>query len=159
MSTIKRAINWPQAIAEVCILPAGVGLALLADSWVDSKRERQEEKEYLMALHRDFQKTRSNLAATVDATRRSNDLTLALLIILRGDKQAISESKLAMSIQSTFRIEVPASVFGTYQDMVNSGDLRLLRNGELRLALAEFVSEWDKYEASIAEGFNQWNQI
>ena len=64
-----------------------------------------------------------------------------------------------MSIQSTFRIEVPASVFGTYQDMVNSGDLRLLRNSELRLALAEFVSEWEKYESSIAEGFNQWNQI
>jgi hypothetical protein len=159
VSANKRLVNWPQAFAEVSLLLGGIGLALLADSWTDNKRERLEEQHYVAALLRDFQQTRENLATTVDATISSNEQTNQLLLTLRGNKDTISEADLISGIQSTFMIAVPAPVFGTYEDMVNSGDLRLIQNSQLRLALARIVSEWENYGLIISEGFNQWNEI
>ncbi len=159
MSANKHLVNWPQAFAEVCLLLGGIGLALLADSWMDNRSERLEEQQYVAALLRDFQQTRENLATTVDATSSSNEQTNQLLLALRGNKDTISEADLISGIQSTFNMETPVPVFGTYEDMVNSGDLRLIQNSQLRLALARVVSQWEDYDFVISEGFNQWNEI
>ena len=114
VSKRKGLINWPQAFAEVFLLMIGIGLALLADSWIDNKREREEEQQYLVALLRDFNQTRESLEATIQATVSSNDLTLKLLLNLQSDEDTFSEDELVSSIQNAFMIHPPAPVFGTY---------------------------------------------
>jgi hypothetical protein len=73
---------------------------------------------------------------------------------LEGDDDHIAD----LIIRAHY-VATPAAVFGTYYDMVNSGDLRLLRDEELRLKLAHFESRWSEYYRFVAESLDQWNLI
>ena len=50
-------VNWPQAFAEVGLLSLGVVVALAGQAWMEERNERVEEREYLVALQRDFEET------------------------------------------------------------------------------------------------------
>jgi len=158
-SSARQSINWGQAFAEVVFIFIGVGIALLADNWVDDQREIREETQYLVSLRSDFEETRLNLIQTLEAVRENRDLKLRFLELLQGPTDSLSEDELSELIRLAFYMQMPSATLATYNDMVNSGDLRLLRNSELRLRLAEFDSKWDDYEAIIVEGFEQWNQL
>jgi hypothetical protein len=79
--------------------------------------------------------------------------------LLQGPPAAVPEQELSRMIRESFYMQMPAATMATYADMVNSGDLRLLRDATLKLRLAEFENRGGDYRAIIAEGFDQWNQL
>jgi hypothetical protein len=152
-------INWPQATAEVALLLLGIGIALAADDWLEETRERQEEQKYLASLEADYQVTRDNLLRAKEFRERNNESTNQLLDMLLAGTLEGDDDHIADLIIRAHYVATPAAVFGTYYDMVNSGDLRLLRDEELRLKLAHFESRWSEYYRFVAESLDQWNLI
>lgn len=155
----RQSINWGQAFAEVVLIFIGVGVALLADRWVDERNQREEERQYLLSLRADFEETKVSLQRSLEDIRRNRDLKLKLMRLMQGPPDAIKEDELSQMIQESFYMQMPAATMATYADMVNSGDLRLLRDATLRLKLAEFENGWRDYWSVIEEGFSQWNQL
>ena len=142
------------------LLLVGIGLALLANAWVDMKHDRQNEIQYLASLEKDFLRTKENLEWTIQVTTESNKKTVGLLQILQRQDHDVSDEDLQSVLISATSIVEPSPVLGTYEDIINSGALKLIQNEALRLELAEFSSDWDDYESGVLEeGFDQWNQI
>lgn len=155
-----RAVNWGQAFAEVFLILVGIGLALLADSWMDSRRERQEERQYLIAITSDLEKTKESLESTLQQVEWQKREHLRLIQVLQGPKDELTEEELVTYLENTFLVFPPSGVFGTYQDMVSSGNLRLIRNAKIRLALAKYDGDWRQLlSRSVEEGYDQWNQL
>ena len=152
-----KRINWGQAIAEVALLLLGIGLALVVDQWRDRAREHAIERSYLTALRSDFEAADSVLEVRLSAIQEQLDHNEGLLMTLAGPVGSASNDSIARLLRKAF-VDIPVRVtVPSYQDLVNSGELRLLRNETLRRALSEF----DQFNRS-ADGFSeraaeQWN--
>lgn len=155
----RHTINWGQAFAEVILIVIGVALALAADDWADQQQELAEEQQYLTRLRADFVTSQANMTEGLASIRENRDLKLRLIAVLQGPMDAIDDVQLAKMIRESMYMQMPTVAMATYNDMVNSGDLRLLRSADLRLALARFEGFWRNYESVIREGFEQWNQL
>jgi hypothetical protein len=67
---------------------------------------------------------------------------------------AVASDSLSVLLHNSFWVWTFSPVLATYQDMVNSGDLRLLRSDELRLVLSEFdeqVEHVDRLDQTLWE--------
>ncbi len=67
-----QKINWYQAGAEVLLLFISVGIALIADSWIDYRKDNIDEQEYLESLYIDFTDTKKIFQNALDITRQNN---------------------------------------------------------------------------------------
>jgi hypothetical protein len=126
----------PRLIAEFFVIIIGVLGALAADQWVQDREDRELETEYLARLRADVgydrqevefvsNVSRSGLAAidsllTPDFTGRASDAALMSAVLLAASARQVDLSR------------------GTWEELVASGRIALLREAEVRLALAEY---------------------
>ncbi len=152
-------VNWQQAFAEVSLLIVGAALALSADSWADSKRERAEERDYLASLLADFQATdsifRANLADQDNLIRHGR----FLIQTLAAEPGSVPVDSLDRMVRKAFLWSKYSPVLATYEDMVNSGDLRLIRNDSLRAAMADFASWMEVVSAFNDATLEMWSDL
>ena len=129
-------INWLQAYAEIALLTLGVLVALGADAWMDHRRDNRAEYAYLVSLREDFDETLRLTTEYIEDNRRSLEVCLELLEALAGPPDSVSPDGVAGLIKDAFWVYALEPARATYQDMLNSGDLELLKSIDLRLALA-----------------------
>ncbi|MDJ0652986.1 MAG: hypothetical protein QNJ40_02450 [Xanthomonadales bacterium] len=156
----NRDIPWKRITAEGGAIVVSILLAFWIDAWWDERQERQEEQQYLVALKTDFDQTRLILKRSIDSHRDSSEKVRELRQIVKGPKDSHSDSELAGYLGAVFSMDYPTVLMGTYRDMVNSGDLRLITDDQLRVKLVQFEGEWEAYrENTIEEVWDQWNTI
>ena len=153
-------INWGQAFAEVSLIFLGVLLALGTEAWVSSNQDRAQEQEYLNSLRRDFLLTdstfRDKLQGVADQRQHNRDF----LQLLQGEPGSVPVESLSRQVRKVFLWDGFEPVLATYNDLVNSGNLGLIRNNELRIAMAEFSSYMDSSRLLIDWPMQQWtNQV
>ena len=128
-----------RAIAEIAIIIVGVLLAFQVENWRMERDSRDQEAAQLAALRTDFLENISRLREVIALQKSVVDAQSRLLRIANQLDPRPTESELGSVIteaQSFYRLK---AVMGAYQSLVSSGDLRLLRNSELRAALAKFA--------------------
>jgi hypothetical protein len=132
--------------AELILVIAGVLIALAVDGWISDSRDRQTEAVYLELLARDiegirqqvdlqieFEKERIDTAATVYAALMTSDPATKRVEI--GSLLALLVTRRTLSLSSA-----------TYDQMVSSGHLQLIRNHELRNMIVRFFAEMERVE-------------
>lgn len=148
MSNKSRQLG--RGAAELLVITAGVLLALAADGWREDMNDRSSEARYLERLSAD-------LARDVDILEFSRDVYLSKRTVL--GQLLDDESRGAVATQ-TFADRLAASASGswtgmaqpnaaTFDEMVNSGHLQLIRDAELRSALVGYYDIWEEYRAAI----------
>ena len=152
-------VNWHQAFAEVSLLALGVGLALLADGWWEGRQERAEEAQYLTSLRSDFAASQRAFSETLARNRETRDHNLMLLELLAGDVGSVSVDSLSVLIPAAFWWTGVDPVLATYEDMVNSGDLRLIRSDSLRIEMAAFVRFIETVESLNDAALLEWKDL
>jgi uncharacterized membrane protein YidH (DUF202 family) len=139
-------------LGELALITAGVLLALTADAAWDSRQERARERDYLQSLRTEMLAARAEFDGDV-ATRESH---LAILDSLSGelrqrkaaDSTVVTWLRAANTLSSVFF--PPTAVF---DDLVSSGNLRLIRSDGLRFALMEYAQHSPRLR--FAEGREQ----
>jgi len=155
MSSIRQ-IAWPRIFAEAVAIVASILLAFWIDAWWEDIAERALEQEYLSALIDDFGATRESLANYIGfSTRVLDSADQILAIAATPDSEPVPDS-FSKTLGDAYGIQRPSPITSTYQDMVNSGNLRLIEDRDLRLAMAELMElldEIDFYSNSIVETY------
>lgn len=158
--TVKRLterINWGQAAAEVILLILGVALALGVDALVDARAARNQEQAYLRALAADFGETAESVARTIQRTGEVRDTVLALLgAISDGSVLRMPPDELNDLVSGSFWYHSVQPNLSTYQDLLSSGDLDLIRSPELRIAMSAVVEALEQAEEHVAELAGRW---
>ena len=128
-----------RALVEIAIIIVGVLIAFQVENWRSERDSREQEAAQIAALRDDFTENASRLRELIG---RQEDILAAQSRLLRIAHQIEPKpgsdelAYLITTAQSFYRMK---AVMGAYQSLVSSGDLRLLRNSELRSDLAEFV--------------------
>ena len=139
-----------RAAAELLVITAGVLLALAADGWRQDMSDRSSEARYLERLSEDLAQDADILEFSMDQYLRKRDLLRQLLDDeSRGDvaTQAFAD-RLAASSAGSWN-GMAQSNSATFEEMVNSGHLQLIRDAELRAALAGYYDIWEDYRTAI----------
>ena len=147
-------------VAEICVIVAGVLIALGADSWWTERQERQEEIEVLAAIKVDLQQT----AVTADQNLERVGKRIESLRVLAegsaGPVAGLSDDALADMLTTGLWDTGALSVqMSAYDEIKTSGRLRLIQDPELRRSLANFDRTLQRVRAREAEAFEHQHSI
>ena len=117
------------AIGEIILVVIGILLALQINTWNENKQRNQEEKKLLVALLEDFKENKIRIEEAIgkeeDVVNRSKDLIQAMQSKQKGVDPDEIRNWVASGAKSWWKTEF---VTGTYDAMVNSGKIELLKN-------------------------------
>ena len=119
--------DWKRASVEFVTIVAGVLIALAADDWRESVRDRAAGANYRTRLDAALQ---SDLQQYADAGAAADSVDSAAVLVLavyRGEE--VSEDSILEFVQAVryaSSMPAPAIAVDTYNDLVTTGNLRLL---------------------------------
>jgi hypothetical protein len=130
------------AVGEILLVVVGILIALQVDSWNETRSENREETAILKSLKTDFLQSKINVDHTLeDQTRVVRYCARLFEVLSEGDTRVPPDSLGEFIYQgalSYWRME-PAN--GTYDALIGSGRLSLIKSKTLSRLLAEYSAE------------------
>lgn len=124
--------------AEFSVIVIGVLVALGVESWREDVAERTLEFEYLQRLQNDFHEDAERITRAIEATTVQQGHIDSALAVLK-DEGANTEDNL-LSVFLASRSIWSREIGATFQELFGTGQLRIVRNPDLRIRLVEFYS-------------------
>ena len=152
LSQALREQNWFAVTLEVVIVVLGVVIGFQITSWGQARDLRDRATIQQNALREDFLSNRKQLTSVLKDQELAVTRQREMLRVIHGASARPSGDSLAGLVFSTITFARFEPVLGAYDAMLSAGDLRLVRDPELRSNLAQF--------AEMAEtGFEDEEQI
>ena len=145
-------ISWKRLLAEGAAIVGGILLAFAIDAWWQDRVDFNEEQRLIAALVVEFE---SNIRVLKEARAEYEQryLDAAELLEYLDTKGADSDqTRLGELVQSLFAASTIHLESGTFDALLASGKLNLIRNDELRTRLAawpSYVREWSEEEDAV----------
>jgi hypothetical protein len=128
---------------EFIILVVGVYLSLQANQWQNNRQNRAIEQQYLVRLEKDFERSSTALSESIARIELAIEkLELSLVILSNekreeGDYQKLFDAMQSSSIMGSFEVYL-----ATFEELKDTGYMRLLESTELRESLGNV---WQKH--------------
>ena len=136
--------HWTAVFLDLVIVVAGVFIGLQVNNWNEARNERARERTYLERLLVDFDANVKTLETYVDGRRRDGDVLSNLAIALRDGGNPPNDESLQQPLCRWGAAPLPDLRQGTYDELVSSGALSILRDEKLRILLSEYVAAEDR---------------
>ena len=133
--------NWRRLLAELVIIAVGVGLALAVDNWNEARKERITEREYLRGIAADLEESVSGLERTRDSAV-NNRAALERLIGVANGAPVPPAGEFARDLVLATYLGLPRLTIVTFEELVSTGSLRILRDAKFKRALAKLLEEY-----------------
>ena len=139
-----KSQNWFAVTLDLLIVIVGVFIGIQVANWNEARQDRNEERRYYLQLLEDL---RSDLDAFADAqkrARRHDDAAEWVLAKLDGKPPpGISPGRLAQAIHYAGFIYIPRAARGTYDELISTGNLGLLRDPQIKSRIAAYYGVFD----------------
>ncbi len=127
------------AIGEIALVVIGILIALQINNWNIYSQERAQEREYLSELRRDLV---SDTLMVKNVLRNANDhirhATYVLNFLETGEVKD-TVKLIRSTLRAGFLVFYNANL-STYNDLINSGNIRLIRDNEIKRKLDSYVN-------------------
>jgi len=138
--------------AELVVIVVGVLIALGIESLVSYRIDRSTEADYLLRLTADLRADSASFAFTLQGLQ-AKDRALARLDSLLLSGEVVRSDTTAffwdLWVSSLFGTSVPTITRQTYDDLLATGRIELIRNSELRSRLASYYTEFENQVARL----------
>lgn len=143
-SAIRRQ-DWFQVLIEVLIVIVGIFLGLQVQSWNEGRLDRLEEHQYLVRLHDDITNSIISNEVRLEFMQRQDSYSRIMLDELSRCQLAPENETVFANGLFVMGKNLPPTLFRNVMDELNSaGKTTILRNVELRNALAEHTAYLDE---------------
>lgn len=137
--------------AELVLIVAGILIALTIDGRVSDREERLQEATYLELLARDIGEQQQEAAAQLVFERDKVANSQAAYNLLKSDNPAEHEAELGALLTDLSGRRTVYISRATYDQMVSSGHLQLIRNQELRDQIVRHFASMSRTERIIGK--------
>jgi hypothetical protein len=141
----KLGRNWRYGIGELVIVVCGVLIALAVEGWRQSLQNRGDEREYVARLKQDLAQDTLQLARTMELSRERATYAASLLRVLDAGSLE-SPEELARAVEYPSWFNYPSYSRTTYEDLLSTGNLELLRDTEAKQIVASYYATIDWFE-------------
>lgn len=125
---------------EVLVLVVGVFIGLQVDDWNQLRKDRVEERVYLEELLEDFE---ANRTALLQSTSSLEEIIPAMTALLKQSAMETPDWSIG-ELNDAFRYVHYMPTFfpveRAFANLTGSGDLKIIRNRDLKNALAKYFS-------------------
>lgn len=146
----KPARYLKYAIGEIILVVIGILIALQINNWNEFRKERKKEEMYLNALKSDLRESQAELRRVIEKTDRVTSASLQLLAISTDTVPMPPPAVFDTLVATTFGYTIAMTNEGTINDISGSGDLKVIRNDNLR----RMIASWDAGFKMIREREN-----
>ncbi|RMA66523.1 DUF6090 family protein [Ulvibacter antarcticus] len=135
-----KNLNWKYTIGEILIVIIGISIAFSLNKCAENSKDSSLRKEYLINIRNDVQADRERLIVIEEELQKKIETTLKILPILGSDSN--EKMQITRDIFSVAAISNFAANDATYQTLINSGDLKLITDFELKKAIQSHYSNY-----------------
>lgn len=154
-----RSRDWTAVAIEFAIVVLGIFVALQAENWNQERRDRQLEQVYISRL---IDETRVNLALLNELHQILEDkidFILALPEMPLGEAFKRDPQDFMSRLDYSTYLALPGLRSETYRELESSGRLSLLRETELRSAIANNLNDYESARPFFLEPIGNYRRI
>lgn len=140
------------AIGEIVLVVIGILIALQINNWNENRKDRYKELKVLQQLKEDYTSNLVQLDEKISIRKRTITSSKWLLSYIDGDTSLSKDSILVHLGRSSY-----AATFDpiTTDNVINSGELSLLRNDKLKY----LITSWSSEVIQVTEEEEDWNNF
>ena len=146
----KLHLNWRYAAGEFSIVLLGVLAALAVDNWNTERKNRSTEESYVGALLDDLRKDDDSIVSAMDGAETFANRGHILLSAIQAETINSSADEFVVAATTAAYLRFPTFTRATINDLMSTGNLRLIRSVSIRAAISEYYT--------AIENRGQWNQ-
>ena len=143
ISAHVRGENWFAVVLDLLVVVVGLFLGLQIDTWWEGQKEARIESTYLQEIREDFELNKSSLHEQISDVEQ----IIRSMIVLHEQSTLVESSLSIVELNENFSLinDMPTFVIATraYVNLTGSGDLKLLRNRQLKNLLAAYYAAAD----------------
>lgn len=133
-------------VAELVLVIAGILIALAVDGWISDLRDRQTEAVYLELLARDIEEIRHQVDLQIEFEKERIDAAATVYAALTTSDPASRRAEIGPLLATLVTRRTLSLSSATYDQMVSSGHLQLIRSYELRNMIVRFFAALERIE-------------
>jgi hypothetical protein len=143
--------SWKHAVGEFVLIVTGVLVAMAANSWWESRRDRTREETYVIQLLADTRANQVRVDSAIAADSVAQRSTGRLLGTLSGNVPPATRDSTPRGIQGADAFSSPdfRPLLGTYTALLETGDLQLLDSPDLRFRLVAYQSSLESVRETV----------
>jgi hypothetical protein len=137
--------NWLAVTVDLVIVIVGVFLGIEAANWNESRKERAEERRYYAQVIGDLRTDQRTLRSALERSKRFDEAAEETLQSLTSGVPArTSPGRFAVQLHYAGFLYLPRSARSTYDELISTGNLGLLKNQRAKAAIAEYYATFDE---------------
>ena len=140
-----KELNWGVLTIEMVMLILGISISLQVNEWQNQQVDRQLEQEYLARLNLDFDESEKVLRKDIEYLRSSVEkLVIGIKPLSKSSLTKEDHIVLFKAVGQSTLIGRFAVVFGTIDELKDTGNMRLLVSKKLRISLANLYQSYQQ---------------
>ena len=143
METGKTAKYFKYAIGEIILVVIGILIALQINNWNQHQKELKKEQQIIASLHLEFNQNKTLIKSRIDAVQNSTDACFQIMEVLLLGESAANAKHIDSLLYWAIEYGPFISNNNTYTEIINTGEIELLRNDDIKNALFEYNRELD----------------
>lgn len=147
MVRIKITSSTARMVGEFVFIVLGVLSALMVDTWIEQRNDDELRQQYRDRLSTDLETDLRNLDQRISFFTAVHYFGIQVIEWINSDEEIGREGVLAAYYASELWRFLP--IKNTYEDLQSTGNMRLLRDIDLRLALAMYYNQISNLEAAV----------
>jgi hypothetical protein len=155
MTTSLVERRWFSFLVELVLIVAGILIALYIDGWMQDRLDRGKEVAYLELLRDDLTLIEAEIAQFVEFEKSMLATGKEFLDAISSTDSSADHRPLngmlgEMSVRRTFSV-----VSAAYADLTSTGNIRLIRDPDLRRQLVRYFADIERSELIVEKNTTQ----
>lgn len=146
LTSAVREQNWAAVTIEFVIVLSGVIIGFQATAWNEARQDAERESLIISRLQADFIAIEADVTTVIADLERRSEAAGGFIPMIRDDSVDVHSETFRLGLANTIGTPVPAGRSATYVDLLESGDMALIRSEDLRRALIEFDEQVRRHE-------------
>jgi hypothetical protein len=154
----KIANYMKYAIGEILLVVIGILIALQINNWNENKKSQAHTLVYIDRLIDDLIKDTLMVTGQIQAAKLRNKNSNEIYDIIHRKSEITDTSGFITKLQSIGRLDLPSTNYNTFNDLVNTGNMNLIRDIHITDAVKKYYStipeHWYKlYHDQLVNGY------
>ena len=159
IGTAVRARDWAAVMIEFSIVVLGIFAALQAEDWNQGRRDRQLEQDYISRL---VDETKANIDILTEHEQIFEEkvqFIIALPDLPLDDAFQRDPQGFMYQLDYSSYVQIPNLRSETYRELESSGRLELLRDAQLRSAIASSINDYRSTQSVFIEPIGNYRRL
>ena len=152
MAQNKTGKYFKYAIGEIILVVIGILIALQINNWNENRKNSLKETQFLKSFKTDLLANKVELNRVITKTEYTFISVDSILQFKRGELDTLSLMSFVYCMMDATAFTVFQTQEGTIQDIMGSGNLDIIKNDSIRLAIGSWhanlktIREWEKLD-------------